>query len=564
MNSRPIILVVDDDPDSLNKLLNALARRYGSDYVVLAHLSPAAAIAELERAKEEGETVALVIADQWMPEMNGINLLDRAHEIHPEAQRGLLVDWGDRSASSTILEGCAWGHLENYLHKPWSPPEVHLYPAINEFLTDWTRLHGPGMELVQVIGNDPSPRTYEVRTLLDRHGIPHGFYQADSDTGKKLLEKVKLDDTQLPVVVLLDGHALPNPSPTEILDALGSTNMEDTHCDLVIVGGGPAGLAAAVYAASEGLKTIVIEREAVGGQAGTSVFIRNYLGFPRGLSGAELAQRAYEQAWLFGTKFVFAREAQKLTARGGARLITLSDGVEIEAKCVLIATGATYRRLGIPALERFTGMGIYYSAPGDLRVMKGKDAVVIGAGNSAGQAVVHLAKFARQVTFIVRGDSLEKNMSDYLVQDIRRATNVDLRLETELVDGEGEAMLERITVQNRRTGKSEVLPAETVFALIGSLPHTDWLKGTLQRNPLDFIKTGGDVDALAAGWPASRRPVPFETSMPGVFAVGDVRLGSIKRVASAVGEGSVAVQFIHEYLHAPVALEEPEQAGAPA
>jgi thioredoxin reductase (NADPH) len=305
--TRPIIMVVDDEPRDLTPMIDALARRYGGDYAVVSHLSAAAAVEDLRRLKDEAEQVALVIADQWMPEMNGIHLLDRAHEIHPGAQRALLVDWGDRTASSTILEGCAFGHLENYIYKPWSPPEIYLYPEVGEFLADWTRTHGPRMELIRVIGGDPAPRSHEVQELLERNGIPFGFYRADSEQGKALLEKARLDGSHLPVVILLDGHALVDPSNAEIMDALGATNLEDTSCDVAIVGGGPAGLAAAVYAASEGLRTIVIEREAVGGQAGTTSLIRNYLGFPKGISGGELARRAYEQAWLFGAKYVFAR-----------------------------------------------------------------------------------------------------------------------------------------------------------------------------------------------------------------------------------------------------------------
>src|SRR5688572_19959641 len=388
-------------------MIDALARRYGGDYAVVSHLSAAAAVEDLKRFKDEGEQVALVIADQWMPEMNGIELLDRAHEIHPGAQRALLVDWGDRTASSTILEGCAFGHLENYIYKPWAPPEIYLYPEVGEFLSDWTRTHGPRMELIRVIGEDPSPRSHEVQELLERNGIPFGFYAADSKQGSALLEKARLDSTRLPVVILLDGHALVEPSNAVIMDALGATTLEDTSCDLAIVGGGPAGLAAAVYAASEGLRTIVIEREAVGGQAGTTSLIRNYLGFPKGISGGELARRAYEQGWLFGAKYVFAREATALTAQGTRRSIHLSDGKRIDASAVIIATGASYIRLGIARLDRFNGAGLFYTAPGNAQVLHDKHAVVVGGGNSAGQAVVHLAKHAKSVVYLVRGDSLE-------------------------------------------------------------------------------------------------------------------------------------------------------------
>ncbi len=554
MSHKPIIMAVDDEHESLQQLREALERRYSGDYEVRADTSALAAWQELELAKAQGRTVALIIADQWMEESSGIELLDRAHIIHPEAQRALLVEWGDQEAAPAILEGCAFGHLENYLHKPWSPPEVHLYPAVGNFLTNWTRLHGPRLELVQVVGANPSPRAHEVTELLRRNAIPHGFYPSDSAEGKELLEKVRLDESRLPVVILLDGRALAQPSNTEILDSLGASNMEETSCDVAIVGGGPGGLAAAVYAASEGLRTIVIEREAVGGQAGTSALIRNYLGFPSGISGAELAQRAYEQAWLFGAKYMLARAALRIQAQGTKRVLQLSDGTEIRAKAVIIATGATYRRFGIPSLERFSGAGVYYTAPGDGRVMRGKEAIVVGGGNSAGQAVVHLARHACNVTYLVRSDSLERTMSNYLIQEIRHLPNVDLQLNTELVGGDGNGALEQVTIRDRKSGVTRTLPAKTVFALIGSLPHTDWLDDAVLRNDRGFIITGDDLRVARAAWPLARQPGRFETSMPGVFAVGDVRYGSVKRVASAVGEGSVAIQFVHEYLKAPAVI----------
>lgn len=554
MNARPNILVVDDEPGALASLLDALTRRYGGDYRVIPHLSANGALADLERLKNESERIALIIADQWMPEMTGIDVLVHAHRIFPEAQRALLVEWGDRSAAPAILEGCAMGRFENYLHKPWSPPEVHLYPAIGEFLADWTRMHGPRMEIVRVLGEDPSPRAREVRDLLERNGIPHGFYPSDSEDGLRLIEKTQLDPTRLPAVVLLDGHVLSDPTNAQIMDALGATDVEEPTCDLAIVGGGPAGLASAVYASSEGLRTVVIEREAVGGQAGTSSLIRNYLGFPRGISGAALAQRAYEQAWLFGTKYVFAREACRLEARGTDRVVALADGTEIVAKSVLIATGAAYRRLGIPELERFAGTGLFYIVPSDGRFVEGKDVFVIGAGNSTGQGVVHLARFARSVTVLVRGDSLEKHMSDYLVREIRARPNVEVRLRTEAVEGHGEGQLEQLTFADRRRGLRETRPAAALFVLIGAQPHTAWLAHAVQRDAGGFIVTGADVKREATDQAPDRPPARFETSMPGVFAAGDVRSGSAKRVGSAVGEGAVAMPFIHEYLKAPVAL----------
>jgi thioredoxin reductase (NADPH) len=546
---RPVILAVDDDPSELAALLDALARRYGADYRVTSQLSGSAALRDLTRMLDEGESVALIIADQWMPEMNGIDLLSRAHEIHPSAQRALLVNWGDQSAAPTILRGCAFGQIENYLHKPWSPAEIHLYPLVGEFLTDWTRVHGPRMEIVRVVGTDPSPRSHEIQSLLERNGIPYGFYLAESEEGRRILQRASVDGKTLPVVTLLDDRVLVDPTNEELSDALGGSNLKDRECDVAVVGGGPAGLAAAVYAASEGLRTILIEREAVGGQAGTSALIRNYLGFPRGISGAELAQRAYQQAWLFGTKFVFAREVKTLEARGDRRILTLSNGVEISARCAIIATGATYRRLGVPGLERFMGAGVFYSVPvSDVRVLSGTRVVVTGGGNAAGQAVLHLAKAAKTVTLVVRGSSLEAGMSDYLIQQIRRTPNVEVRLGTEIVDGEGDRVLERIVVSNLESGTRETLDLDGLFVAIGAEPHTDWLAGAVERDKRGFVLTGADLAARGA----SRSGVPsrLETSMPGVFAVGDVRAGSVKRVASAVGEGAIAIQYVHEYLAA--------------
>jgi thioredoxin reductase (NADPH) len=559
---RPVILAVDDDPSELAALLDDLARRYGGDYRVTSQLSANAAVRDLTRMREEGEPVALVIADQWMPEMNGIDLLARAHEIHPSAQRALLVHWGDQTAAPTILRGCAFGQIENYLHKPWSPAEINLYPLIGEFLANWTRVHGPKMEFVRVVGADPSPRSYEIRSLLERNGIPHGFYLAESEGGRRILELAGADGKTLPVVTLLDDRALIDPTNEELYDALGGSDLKDRECDVAVVGGGPAGLAAAVYAASEGLRTILIEREAVGGQAGTSSLIRNYLGFPRGISGAELAQRAYQQAWLFGTRFVFAREVKKLEARGDRRILALSNGVEISARCVIIATGAAYRRLGVPAVERFVGAGVFYVVPvSDLNVLSGSRVVITGGGNSAGQAVLHLAKAARTVTLVVRGPSLEAGMSAYLIQQIRQTPNVEVRLRTEIVDGEGDRVLERVVLSDLQSGARETVELDALFVLIGAEPHTEWLAGAVECDERGFVLTGGDLNARRA---SGRVPGRLETSMPGVFAVGDVRAGSVKRVASAVGEGSVAIQYVHEYLAASPAVDSAPASGKQA
>jgi thioredoxin reductase (NADPH) len=545
MEERALILIVDDEPAALASMLDALTRRFGGDYRVEPHLSARSALDAISRHKADGEEIALVIADQWMPGMTGNEFLGQVRTIEPTAKRALLVSWGDHEASPVILQACALGQLDNYLYKPWAPAEVHLYPYVSEFLAEWTRLHRPGMELIHIVGEDHSTRTHEIRELLDRNGIPYGFHPAGTAQANQLVDEHDARNKEQPLVFLLDGTTLVNPADAEIMDGVGES-PDTLHCDVVVVGGGPAGLTAAVYAGSEGLGALVIERHVIGGQAGASSLIRNYLGFPRGISGAELTQRAYQQAWLFGAKFVFSREATGLRLDGERKILSLSDGREVSANAVVVATGAKYRRLEVPALERFVGNSIFYTTFGETRLVRGLDVAVVGGGNSAAQAVVHLARFARNVTLIVRGDALERTMSDYLVQQIRCTPNVQVRLGTEVVGGGGGEHLETLQVRDRRSGAVETLPARFVFVLIGALPHTDWLDGTVQRDAKGFIPTGHRVDR--ARWPLQRPPMTFETSVPGLFAVGDVRLDSMKRVASAVGEGAGAIQNVHQYL----------------
>ncbi|HSD88004.1 MAG TPA: FAD-dependent oxidoreductase, partial [Kofleriaceae bacterium] len=437
MTARPLIVIVDDRPHGLFALRDAIERRYGADYRTIAHVSALAALDELARAKNDGEDVALVIADQWMPELPGREVLRRVQQLYPDAQRALLVGWGDTRASETILQACALKELDNYILKPWSPEEVHLYPVVGEFLAEWTRTHGPRLELVRVISEVPSPRGSELRELLERNGVPFGAYAADSETGRRLIDEVPIDRKRLPAILTFDGRVLYDPTNAELADAFGASGPHDTACDVAVVGAGPGGLAAAVYAASEGLRTIVIERMAVGGQAGESTLIRNFLGFPRGITGADFAQRAYQQAWLFGAKYVLARRVVALRAEGETRQILLDDGREISARAVIIATGATYRRLDAPRIDRFEGRGVLYYAGADVaRALTGNDVVVYGGGNSAGQAVVHLAKRARRVFHVVRSHGLAASMSAYLIDEIARLPNVELRLDTEIVDAE--------------------------------------------------------------------------------------------------------------------------------
>jgi len=555
MLTRPVIVIVLSNPVELAALLSDLVNRFGADYRVAAHLTPEDAINDLEAIKQAGEQVALVIADQWMPTMKGVEVLMRAHAIHPTSQRALLVGWGDRSGSEQILEGCAFGRMDNYILKPWQPAEVHLYPFVSEFLAIWTRAHRPGMEVVKVIGDETSMHVNELRTLLERNGVPHGFYAVESEQARDLLKRANVGSDRLPVVILLDGHALVDPSFKQIADELGANDSVDQDYDLAIVGGGPAGLSAAVYAASEGLSTIVIEREAIGGQAGTSSLIRNYLGFPRGIGGAELAQRAYQQAWLFGAKFAFARKADQLRLDGNIKVITLSDGCDIRARSVIVSTGVSYRRLTNPTIERFVGAGVVYTAFTLNGVVRNLNVVVAGAGNSAGQAVAGLSKEASKVTMLVRGSDLTRSMSNYLIQQIEHLPNVEILYNTEAVEALGETTLKQLVLENNVTGERQTLDADIFYVLIGAEPYTDWLDGMVEREK-GYIVTS---PSRSKEWKEDRPQLPFETSLPGVFAVGDVRLGSMKRVASAAGEGSAAVASVHQYLDLLQSAEAEEQ-----
>ena len=546
MAERPAIVVVDDEPDELAAMLDALTRRFGGDYRVVPHLSARAALEAVAKIREEKEEIALVIADQRMPEMTGREFLGQVRSVVPTAKRALLVDWGDHEASPTILQTCALGELDNYLYKPWTPAEVHLYPLISEFLAEWTRVHRPGMELIRIVGDEQAPRSNEIRELLNRNGISYGFHQIGSVPANRLIEERGAEIAALPAIFLHDGGVLVDPTDAQIMDTVGESPHE-LSCEVAVVGAGPAGLTAAVYAGSEGLRTLVVERHVVGGQAGASSLIRNYLGFPRGISGAELTQRAYQQAWLFGAKFVFAREVTGLRSRGAKKILMLSDGREIVAKTIVVATGAKYRRLDVPSLERFVGRSIFYTTPGESQLVRDLDVVVAGGGNSAGQAAVHLAHFARRVTLVARASSLEKGMSDYLVQQIHSTPGIDVRVDSEIVGGEGKDHLETLIIQNKKRNTIATVPVTLLFVLIGATPHTDWLAGVAQRDPEGFIITGHDVDL--GSWPIQRKPMSFETSVPGLFAIGDVRLGSTKRVASAVGEGAGAVENIHQYLN---------------
>jgi thioredoxin reductase (NADPH) len=549
--AKPVLVVVDDEDASRQALTRELESRYGAHYRIVPSPSPELALARLTEFRAAGVAVPLVLADHWIPGMTGTEFLARVRDIMPTTRRGLLISWGDRSTSGPILEALALGQMEFYLPKPgWSPDE-QFHRAITESLEEWWREQGGRFEAVTVIGEEPSARTHQIRDILARNNIPFGFYRSDSEEGRQALARLGVSQPAGPVVALHNGIVLADPGNAEMAEALGlDVPPAGQVYDVVIVGAGPAGLAAAVYAASEGLATVLLELEAFGGQAGTSSRIRNYLGFPRGISGAELAWRAYEQAWVFGTHFVYGNPATSLAAEKDLHVVGLRDGSQIRSRAVIIATGVSYRRLGNAELESLAGAGVFYGASTiEAQAVAGKPAYVVGGGNSAGQAALHLAKYAEQVTILVRSQSLAASMSDYLVREIGNAANVRVRYRSEVAGGGGDGRLEHLLIRDRDSGRAESLPAAGLFILIGAQPFTGWLPGAIQRDQWGFILTGPDA---APYWGLQRAPFLFETTTPGVFAVGDVRHGSIKRVASAVGEGSVAIRLVHDYLALPL------------
>jgi thioredoxin reductase (NADPH) len=549
--AKPTLVVVTDDPGTLTAATQALERRFGADYQVVAADAPAAALTALGQA---GEQVALLLAGQWLEGMTGIEFLCRAHELHPAAKRVLLIPFGDVAAGVAGLQAMALGQLDHWLNTPWGAPELQLYPEVSELLGQWARATaraGSRSEWVRVVGPRWSARSHELRDLLGRNNIPHGFYDAREEDGRRLLAQAGLEATDQPVVLLSDGRVLVDPPTERLAQALGAqTRPGPGRYDLAVVGAGPAGLAAATYAASEGLRTLLLEREAIGGQAGTTSLIRNYLGFPRGISGGDLAARATEQAVVFGAELVYTQPATSLRSNGADRV--LANSTQAVSRTVVVATGVSYRRLPVPGLEELLGAGVFYGAAvTEAKAVQGQRVLVVGGANSAGQAAVHLARHAEQVTLLVRGGSLADGMSAYLVEELQRAGNVAVRLRTEVTAVEGAGRLEAVTVRDGVTEATETLPAAALFILIGAEPHTDWLASAVERDERGFVLTGRDLLRAGRppqGWPLDRPPLLLETSLPGVFAAGDVRHGSVKRVASAVGEGAIAIQLVHQYL----------------
>ena len=548
----PVLLVVDDDPRARGVVEGELRKRYGADYQVIGAGSADDPPGLLARLRDGRRLVSVVLAGQRMPGMTGTQLLAQVREFHRKAKRLLLIDEGYGPPPESILQAIALGHIDAYAARPATVPDEEFHLAITELLKEWARSNLPRPEAMRVVGEEWSARSHEIRDLLSRNVIPFGFYPA-AGPGKVLLEQAGATAAALPVIIMLDGRVLENPSNTQIAGALGvQTSPGGGLYDVAVIGAGPAGLAAAVYGASEGLSTVVLEPQAIGGQAGTSSRIRNYLGFPNGVSGEDLAVRAYTQAWNFGADYVYGNPATGLRAQGPEREVTVAGGASVRSRAVIIATGVSYRRLGIPSLDALTGAGVFYgAAASEAAAMKDREVFVVGGANSAGQTAVHLARYAARVTMLVRGQSLAEDMSEYLVKEITSTPNIAVWLNVVVTGGTGTGCLESLTLQDRLSGLTQTVPAAAVFVLIGAEPRTYWLPDSIVRDRWGFVVTGSDLlaDGYRPGdWPLQRPPMLLESSLPGVFAAGDVRRGSVKRVASAVGEGSVAIRLIHDYL----------------
>jgi thioredoxin reductase (NADPH) len=551
---KPVLLTIDDDSEVLKAVERDLRRQYAENYRVLSANSGPAALALLEKLQQRGEPLALFLVDYRMPQMNGIEFLSRAIPLFPDAKRVLLTAYSDTEAAIRAINEIK---LHHYLLKPWDPPEQNLYPVLDDLLGDWQGSYRPPFEGMRVLGTRWSRRAYELREFLARNQVPYQWLDveaADSDPEvRRALDTLTPEQRHFPTVLLTDGGCLPDPSHAELAGRIGfNTRAGAASYDLIILGGGPAGLAAGVYGASEGLHTVIVEREAPGGQAGLSARIENYLGFPSGLSGGDLARRAVAQARRFGVEILAPQEAVSLRIQDPYRIVRLADGSEISAEALLIATGVQWRKLDVPGMDRLTGAGVYYGA-GSTEAFSCRDADVhiVGGANSAGQAALNFSRYARQVVMLVRGNSLAASMSQYLIDEIARTPNIQVEFQTSVVEVHGEDHLEAITIECGRTNTRERVGASALFTFIGAQPGTDWLDGMVARDDHGFVLTGAALmrdGKPPSGWTLEREPGLLETSVPGVFAVGDVRHGSVKRVASGVGEGSIAIQFVHQYL----------------
>jgi thioredoxin reductase (NADPH) len=544
---RPRLCVVHDDEGVRELLVGDLGERFSGQYEIEAYADAATALEALRRHADDGAPVAAVFSADSAP-CGGEAFRDEVHGLHPEARRVVLVGRGLWNQAHPAVSAIRSGQAESYIFVPWVQRERWLYLPVTELLAEWEATQKPVLEVVQVIGREWEPRAHALRELIARLGLPFGFHSPESSEGRRVIEAAGAHESSLPLLAFRSGTVLSDPSLKELSAQLGfATEPQTSECDLAIIGAGPAGLAAAVYGASEGLDTVVIEDEMIGGQAGTSSRIRNYLGFPTGLSGRDLLNRALEQAWFFGARLVLSRRARRLVPTERGCIIELTDAPAIAARTVIVATGVTWRRLDVRSLEDLRGAGVFYgAAPPDTSPLEGAHAFIVGAGNSAGQAAVHLARSAASVTVVVRGDRLAASMSDYLVRQLEQTPNVEFRLRTEVTGASGTARLTGLTLRDNSQGTVEEVAADALFIMIGAHPHTEWLAGTLALDEQGYIITGRDVAAQREyPWPLDRPPMLLETSVPGVFAAGDVRQDAVKRVASAVGFGSIAVQLAH-------------------
>ena len=551
---KPVLLTVDDDPEVLRAIERDLRSRYANHYRVMRANSGSAGLATLRELKARNNPVALLLADQRMPQMDGVNFLSAAMEMHPLAKRALLTAYADTSAA---IDAINEARVHYYLMKPWDPPEEKLFPALDDMLHDWTATFRPLYEGIRVLGTRWSTRSYELRDFLARNQVPYQWIdvelaQTDPEV-RGLIDSLGPEAETLPLILFPDGARLAEPPLPAVADKIGlRTHTETSFYDLAIVGGGPAGLAAAVYGASEGLHTVMIEREAPGGQAGLSSRIENYLGFPAGLSGNDLARRAVAQARRFGVEILAPQEAVSIRAEGPYRFLKLADGFEISCHALLLAMGVQWRTLEVPGIERLQGAGVYYGG-GTTEAMacKGEIVHIIGGANSAGQAAMHFSKFAEKVVMLVRGESLASTMSHYLIEQIEKTPNIEVQTRSSVVEVHGESRLTGLTILRALTGEKEQVPATSLYIFIGAQPRTEWLGSLIERDQRGFILSGPDLlrgGKRPASWTLDRDPGLLETNVPGIFVVGDVRHGSVKRVASGVGEGAVVVQFMHQYL----------------
>lgn len=549
--TKPVLLSVDDDPSVLSAISRDLRRRYAEQYRILRADSGTAGLDALRELKQRNDPVALFLVDQRMPHMSGVEFLAQARELYPEAKRVLLTAYADTDAAIQAINNAA---IHYYLLKPWDPPEEQLYPVLDDLLDDWQANYRPPFSGIRIIGHRWSPEAHQLKDFLARNHVPYQYLDIElSAEAKQLLSQFGLEEAKLPVVILPSGEALPSPTLQIVAEKVGlKMQAEDRFYDIAIVGGGPAGLAAAVYGASEGLRTVLVEREATGGQAGTSSRIENYLGFPSGLSGAELARRATTQAKRFGVEILAPQEATGVRVDGPYRVLTLADGSEISCHALVVAVGLAYRKLNVPGIDKLTGAGVYYGASlTEASSCADQPVFIVGAGNSAGQAALYLAQTSSKVIMLIRDDSLAKKMSQYLVERIEANPMIEVLLQTEVAAVYGEEHLETVTVRRRSSGTEEQYAAAGLFIFIGAVPCTGWLKGVVKLDERGFILTGPQLQEIGAApkdWPLEQGPFLTESSIPGVFAVGDARANSVKRVASAVGEGSITVQFVHQYL----------------